>query len=251
MTQVPFPVESAALATIQKALSYKPSAAQVRIAIQELTDLSDQNANKVFQSGLFEKAFDRMEEITREDISVNQQISEGRRSLNELQITMQYLDPEQIAESLSLIQEKIALIQDPSTFFLKSELALLKKQWQHVYFLYTFPIAEELRDDSMQNNTFYKIQQKIERADFQESARLTECLLSYLRHLHAAEEIFLEGKLKSYALLEEEIREDFERQVSSWEGLPLKELLQDASARRELAALLMNQLEDRLFSGNL
>ena len=199
---VNYPHESTQVALIQAVI---PTATlgDLQIAVDELTALSRKTggiAQAIFSDDLFGAAMQRSDELSEREIALNHQISLLREEVGDLAINKDRFTPEQIAERLDRLQKKIFSCGAPSTPYLAQQLSELEKQWAHIYFLFEFPIAEELNPNSFQSNLLSRLTHQIEVSI---DSKKAESLQKMLMHLHfqcqLAEEIFC-GERKATAL---------------------------------------------------
>jgi hypothetical protein len=242
MPQVVFPGESSQLAAIQ---SIMPNASlwEVHQAIEELTALSQKTggiAQSVFSSGLFEAALERTDELNNQEIALNHEICLMREEIGDLAIAKDRFTPEQIADQLDALQQRI-LSCAPTTRYLQNQVQSLEKELRHLHFLFAFPAAEELNPDSFQSNLISRLNHQIEtlrRSDPAEARVLEQNLLSFQQQCQAAEDVYCERGWDSYRRLSAEIRLDVERHLfAERPGVKIEQVDREIAAHAIMASL--------------
>jgi hypothetical protein len=250
MPRVLFPNEPSQLTAMEKRLQ-NADLSQVHQTVEELTDLSHKTgsiAQAAFSSGLFEAAMKRTEELSNQEIFLNREICHLREEINALMIEKSQLTHEQIAQALDGLQKKIFSCSSPSTHSLQQELRVLENQWNHLFFLYTFPAAEELNPDSFISNYFHRMSHQIEQmraTDPEQAARLQTMLKNHQRQCLAAEQLFCGKGDRCYRQLPQEIQIAVQQRIFAHK----RDFSMKGDQSREiLAGAIMADLSDRMVS---
>jgi hypothetical protein len=248
-----FPKEPYQLAAMEMRLQ-NANLYQVHQTIEQLTDLSAKTgtiAQAALSGNLFESAMKRTEELGNQEIVLNHQICHFREEMNDLMIEKDRLTPEQIAYRLDELQKKIFSCSRPSTPCLQEELRSLENQWSHLYFLYAFPVAEELNPDSFFSNYFHRISHRIEQMrsnDPGQAAKLQTLLKDLQRECAAAEMLFLGKGDRGYRLLPQDTQRAIQQRLFAYDPeLSLK--MKEGAVKEKfeiLAGAIMADLADRM-----
>lgn len=246
-----FPQEPFQFAAMERRLQ-KANLSQVHQTVEQFTDLSARTgtvAHSAFSSNLFEAAMKRTEELSDREIVLNHQICLLRKEMNNLMIGKNRLTPGQIAQSLDELQEKIFSCGRPCTHSLQHELRSLENQWNHLYFLYAFPVAEELNPDSFISNYFHRISQRIEQihsSDPGQAAKLQTMLKDLQRECLAAEQLFCKKRDRSYRQLPSQIQIAIQQRMFAHD--PEFSMEEELSRERTeiLTGAIMADLADRM-----
>jgi len=251
MPYMSFPREPSQLAAMEKHLQ-NANLSQVHQTVEQLTDLSAKTgtiAQAAFSSGLFEAAIKRSEELGNQEVVLNHQICRLREEMNDLKIEKDRLTPEQIAEKLDELQKKIFSCIRPCTYSLQQELRSLENQWNHLHFLYVFPVAEELNPDSFISNYFHRISHRIAEvrsSDPGQAAKLQETLKEFQRMCSAAEQLFCGKGGRGYRQLSPEIQIAVQQRLFAYNpGLSMNKGVSKEKPEI-LAGAIMADLADRM-----
>lgn len=211
-------------------------------AAQEEVQGVIERAQGVFDGHLLERALERLGELEESEIALNREISDLRKEASDLSISMNRLDPIEIAVKLDRLGQEIFALPEPSTIFLKEDLGSLKTRFEKLCFRFLFPDAEELRPGSFQNNLHFRIKLAIKNSDLKTAAALRVSLRSLERQCRAAEEIFRGKGLSCYHSLSNEVRADVEgRLFEKFPGVSIESLNQNL-----IAAAIMASFSDRM-----
>ncbi len=193
---------------------------------------------------LLERAIEQLGKLERSEIALNREISDLRKETSELAISMNHLEPIEIALRLDKLQQEVFSLSIPSTAFLREDLSDLKDRLEQLHFQFTFPQTEELKLDSFQNNLRFRLEQKIAKADPKTAAVLKKTLGSLLKQCQAAEEVFRGKGLRIYSSLPPSVRADIEgRLFEKFPGCPIKSHFLDPIV---ISAAIMASLSDRM-----
>jgi len=207
MPRVSFPQEPSQLAAMERNLQNADSLMQVHRTVEQLTDLSRKTGE--IARNLFEAAFKRSEELEKQETYLNHYICHLRQEINDLMIGNDRMAPDQIAQTLDELREKIFSCTRPCTRALQQELRSLKNQWNHLDFLNTFPTARELIRDSFISNFFYQRSlqiEEVEKRDPNQAAELKKQLRTLEQECSAAEELYCGKGEKKYQELPKNIK---------------------------------------------
>lgn len=242
MAQVQFPIEVQMGPTLKEA-----PLDTVRAMVEKLSRKTGDAALPVLES-----AMQRLDEIEAREIALNGRISDLHKELCDLQISMNRLEPLEIAQKLDLLREKIFECPEPSTELLKKSLQSLKERFDHLLFLYVFPDTEELNPNSFQNTLLFRCEQKVSRSDEKTAASLKKTLLALQLQCDAAEEIFQGKGFSTYLSLPEEVREDVEgRLFEKHPQRSLEEIVRLPDGPLFFASAVMASLGDRMMDVDL
>ncbi len=248
MTQVRFPQELAQMGKVPPGATLN----EIKELVGELSKKTGAVARAVLNSGVLEEVFDRIDELQETELGLNRKISDLQRELDELQISMDRLEPLAIALRLDLLQEKIFSCPKPATGLLLQNLNVLKDRFDHLHFQYIFPDTEELNPDSFQNNLLYRMEQEITHSDPERADALKGSLSSLQSQCKAAEEIFLGKGLVTYFTLPESVQQEIEgRFFERFPKSSLEILLSEPEGQMQLAAAVMASLADRMMDVDL
>lgn len=218
-----------------------------RSEVQGVIERLSERAQGVFDGHLLERALGRLDELEQSEMALNREISDLRKEASELSISMNRLEPVEIAVKLDRLGQEIFSLSEPSTVFLKEDLSCLKERFETLCFRFAFPDAEELRPGSFQNTLLFRLEQKIRNSDRKMAAALRSSLRSLQSQCRAAEEIFRGKGLASYSVLPKEVRTDVEgRLFEKFPGASIESLLTDPNNRNLAAAAIMASLSDRM-----
>lgn len=218
-----------------------------REEVQGIIERLSEQARGVFDSVLLERAFERLGELEEQEIMLNRQISDLRKEASELSISMNRLEPLEIALRLDQLGQEIFSLSEPSTVCLKEELCGLKERLERLHFQFAFPEAEELRQDSFQNNFVYRMEKEIAGSKPKKGAALRECLQSLQNQCRAAEEIFRGKGPAAYLALPKNVRADIEgRLFERFPECSVGSLAEDPKGRIFAAMAIMASLTERM-----
>ena len=245
MPRVEFPRELSQVAAIQANMS-TASLADLRIAIEKLTTLSGKTgeiAGSIFSSGVFEAAMQRADELNDREMALNHQICLLRQELGDLAIAKDRFTPEQIAEQLDALRQKIFSCGAPSTPCLARQLLEIEQQWSHIHFLFDFPIAEELNPDSFQSNLLSRLTHRIgelRSSEPKKAASLQQTLKRFQQQCQLAEEIY-SGQRKASSLPAKMKLEVMQRLFGHFPDLTIEHI-----DRSTVAAAIMASLSEQM-----
>jgi hypothetical protein len=246
MSYVMFPKEPFQLAAMEKSLQ-NADLMQVHQTVEQLTDLSGKTGvTTVFSSNLFEAAMKRTEELGNHEICLNHEICRLLEEMNNLIIEKTWLTPDQFAQKLGELQNKIFSCSQPNTQSLKQGLRLLENQWNHLYFLYTFPMAEELNPDSFISNYFHRTRERTEQmqlTDPVQASQLQAMLKDLQRECFAAEQVFCGKGDRLYSRLSPDVQTAVQQRLFAHDPILLMNQRQNPEI---LAAAIMADLADRM-----
>lgn len=243
-----FPQEPSQLAAMEMRLQ-NADLMQVHKTVEQLTDLSNKTgaiAQAAFNGNLFEAAMKRTEELNNQEICLNHKICQLLEEMNDLMIEKDHLTPDETAQWLNELEDKIFSCRRPSTPSLQQKLRSLKNQWNHLNFLYIFPVAEELNPNSFISNYFYRMSHRIEQMrpkDPEEALMLQKLLKDLQRECVAAEQMFCGKGDRSYRQLPEDIQIAIQQRLFAHDPDRSRNLLQNPEI---LAGAIMADLADRM-----
>ena len=218
-----------------------------REEVQSVIERLSSTAQGVFDGHLLERALERLSELEQSEIALNREISDLRKEASELSIAMNLLEPIEIAGRLDRLGQEIFSLAEPSTVVLQEDLGGLKERFETLCFRFAFPDAEELRQDSFQNNLRFRLEQRIANSGPKTAAVLKSSLRSLESQCRAAEEIFRGKGPASYLALPKEVRADVEGRL--FEKVPdvsIESLLSDPKNQNLVAAAIMAAFGDRM-----
>lgn len=240
MALVAFPVE---------AISPQATREEVRGVIERLSEKTSCSAEAVFEGALLERAFERLEELETSEIALNRQISDLRKELTELSISLNRLEPMEMALRLDQLKANIFACREPATANLKSDLRVLKRRIEQLCFQFVFPETEELRRDSFQNNLLYRMEKEIANSDPETASFLKKRLASFKTQCRAAEEIFRGKGHRTYSLLPPSVRADIKGKLfEQFPDYPIEALFFESKGRIVAAGAIMASLGERMLS---
>ncbi len=218
-----------------------------RNEVQGVVESLSKRARGVFDGHLLERALERLDELEQSEMALNREISDLRKEASALSISMNRLDPVEIALKLDRLGQEIFSLSEPATVFLKEDLRCLKARFETLCFRFSFPDAEELRPSSFQNTLLYRLEQKIRNSDPKTAAALRTSLRSLQSQCRAAEEVYRGKGVASYLALPKEVRSDIEgRLFEKFPGVSIESLMSDPDNRNLVAAAIMASLGDRM-----
>jgi hypothetical protein len=222
--------------------------AQLHHTVEELTDLSCKTgvvAQTVFE--LVDAAMKRTDELSNQEMLINLEICHLREEVNGLMIEKEKLTPDQIAQALDDLQKKIDSCVRPSTHSLRHELRSLENLWNHLHFVYTFPVADELNPDSFISNYLHRMSHRIKQARFADpkrAAHLQMKLKDLQRQSLAAEQIFCGKGDRLYRQLPKEVHLAVQQRIFAHDPDSMK----SRPSPEILAGAIMADLADRMIS---
>lgn len=249
MSRIQFPQEPLHIAAMAQSLA-KANLSDVHRIVEELTDLSQKTgviAQEIFTSGLFEAAMQRTEELGDQEMTLNHQICHWREEINDLIIDKDQYPPEEIAMRLNDLQERIFSCTKPTTITLQKQLNDLQKECNHLHFLFSFPLAEELNPDSFMSNVIHRISSRTEKLKDRdpEKIRLQKMLNIFQQECQAAEQVFAHQGLSDFRKLPSEIRLAIEQRLFS--RFPELSIESEREEDHEIIArAIMSDLSDRM-----
>ena len=249
MPRVIFPHEPSKLAAMEMHLQ-NADLSHVHQTVEELTDLS-RKTGSIAQGafGLLETALKRTDDLNDQEIFINHQICQLHEEMNNLILEKDRLNPEQIAHELDDLQKKIFSCSRPCTLSLQQELRSLENQWNHLNFLYTFPVAEGLEPDSFISNYFHRMTNQIEQLrsnDPAQAAKLQTTLKSLQRLCFAAEQLFCGKGDRGYRHLPQEVQKAIGQRIFAHDPEFSMNDLQSNEGRGILAGAIMAELADQM-----